>query len=1612
MHYPIIHKKTRTITMTATPVVKYHLFIVLLAIFSFSAKAQLTADFTATPLSGCTPLVVKFTDQSSGSPTLWRWDLGNGTISFLPNPSVTYFNPGQYNIKLVVYNAAGDSNVIIKTQFITVHAAPAVAFTANPLTGCFPLPVTFTDLSLPGSGTINSWQWDFGDGSSSNTANPSHTYTNAGNYNITLRLTNSFGCVKVLSKLQYIKISSGVTANFSNTSVTNCNPPATINFQNLSTGTGVLTYQWSFGDGGTSTFANPSHTYTATGNYTVRLITTNVAGCSDTILKNNLINIGSVNAAFTTPPTICAGTAINITNGSIPAPVSNTWDFGDGTTSTQTNPVKTYSLPGIYLIRLIANFGGCMDTANQTITVLPKPFAAFSENNTTSCKAPLTTTFTNLSTGATSYNWDFGDGNTSTVRNPSHTYTTSGTYTVTLIATNANGCTDTLQKTDLIKIQAPRVSINNLTGYGCAPLSWTFSSTVTSSDPVVGYQWDFGDGTTSTLQNPTHVFNAGNYSIQLIITTAGGCTDTTTVTPGIIASVKPVPNLSATPRDVCAHIPVNFTDLTTGTVTNWTWHFGDGGTSTDQNPIHVYEDTGYFDITLIVCNSGCCDSIKLVRYIHINPPIAAFSVNFNCNSKTRTFTDASIGADEWNWNFGDGTTSTQQSPVHTFADTGTYNVILLVKNYTTGCEYTKMETVRILKEKAKFIASDTVICKNNPVIFTATDVNLNNVIAFDWDFGDAVSGSGQSISHTYSQSGKYSVRLIITDIMGCKDTILKPLHIQVDGPTAAFAPGVAGSCLLSAITFTDNSVSDGIHPINTWIWNYGDGTIDTLTVAPFQHLYAGPGMYTVSLKVIDSKGCVDSVVNATPLIISKPVANFSTPDTLSCPTKPITFTNTSTGPGLVYNWNFGDGNSSTSANPVHSYAAVGVYTIKLFITDQYGCKDSITYPNYVRIIAPLAHFTLSDSIGTCPPLFVTFNNNSQNFTSVNWDFGDGTSTQSDNPSHFYNIPGVYIAKLTVTSPGGCIAVYQKQISVRGPQGTFTYGPISGCKPLKVSFTASTQDRLSFIWDFNDGTTLATTDSLVSYTYTIPGIYVPKMILVDPGGCVVPVTGPDTIVVNGVIAKFGFTNQTYCDIAAVSFSDSSISTDLIASYKWNFGDGNSSTLQNPVHNYTAPGLYYPQLIVTTQGGCGDTVKSKTPVKIVASPKPAIASTANGCTPLTVNFNGQLSVPDTSAINWNWNFGNGNTAVLQNPPAQVYTIAGSYVIQLVATNSSGCTNTISKTIDAYLVPTINAGADTMVCRGSSTNLTAIGAASYIWSPSNGLNCTNCATPVARPDTSTRYLVTGTTLQGCTNTDTVMVNVKQIFTIANSAGDTLCKGGSVRLFASGASSYVWSPATGLNNPNIATPLASPQTTTNYMVIGTDNKACFKDTGYVTVKVFPIPTVEAGQDKTINVGQTADLMPTVSADVSTALWTPTGSIIQHNFPGVTVKPRETTEYTVEVRNAGGCKTRDKVTIFVICNGANIFIPNTFSPNSDGVNDIFYPRGSGLFSIKTLRIFNRWGEVVYEKNGFLPNDASTGWNGTFKGMKQNPDVYVYTVDIICDNSTTLTLKGNVALIQ
>ncbi len=1577
------------------------------------AKAQPGAAFTATPLTGCAPLVVNFQDQSTNA-VEWRWDLGNSTVSFLQNPSATYFLPGSYTVRLIVKNAAGVADTLTKTNYVTVNQRPQIAFSSNVQMGCYPLNVQFTDNTTAG-GPITNWNWDLGDGNSSTAQNPNHTYTTSGSYNVSLMATNSFGCSATLTRQNYINTTTGVTAGFTYSAPAGCNAPQTINFTNTSTGTGTLTYNWNFGDGGTSTLTNPSHIYTASGSFSVTLIVFNSTGCTDTIQLANIVSLGTNQSGFTSPATACAQAPVTFTNTSTPNPTSSFWNFGDGTTGTGPAPVKAYAAAGTYTIKLIDQFGACSDSAFRTITIFPKPTAGFTGAPLVACQPNLTVNFNNIATGAQSVLWLFGDGNTSTQNAPAHTYTSYGNFTVTQIVTNSNGCMDTTVLTDYVKIQRPQITINSLPQQGCAPFAWSFSATVSSLTPIVSYLWNFGDGTTSTSATPSHVFGVGVFDIQLIVQTQGGCADTVLVPAGIRASQRPIAAFDATPRAACANMTISFTPAgSVGNINSWLWYFGDGTTSTDSMPTHQYSDTGYFNIMLIVGANGCFDTLNINQFIHIKPPIAAFAVGIDCiNKYSKQFIDQSVGADQWYWNFGDGGTSTQQNPTHVYSATGTYTVSLRVVNNETGCDYTRTLSIIIADEKAQFTAIPTQLCRGTSTTFTATSIQAVPLIAsYDWNFGDGSTGGGQTVSHVYTNSGVFDVQLIITDVNGCADTLLRTQYITVFGPVADFVPSVPTTCVSTAISFNDLTVTDGVHPINNWTWNYGDGVIVNNAVAPFTHQYSNAGIYSVMLSVTDTYGCRDSINKINLITISVPEAIFSTADTVSCPAASIQFTNNSTGPNLAYMWNFGDGTSSTLAQPAHSYTSDGLYTVSLFITDQYGCTSMEVKNNYIRIATPVANFSVNDSVGTCPPLIVQFTNTSANMVSKVWDFGDGTTSLADNPTHFYNTPGTYIAKVTITSAGGCTSVKTKTIKISGPQGTFTYAPLEGCSPLQVNFRATSQARSSFVWDFSDGTTIATTDSVISHTYTIPGIYVPKMILKDLNGCSVAITGLDTIKVNGVLAGFSADTLLGCDNRTIQFTNESLSNQLITAYEWDFGDGQTSTAVNPAHYYAAPGLYYPKLKAISSSGCQDIYSAPVPVKIVLSPKISATQSANGCAPLVMNFNGNLINADTSQINWAWTYSNGTTGTGMVSPALTFTNAGVYNYTLLATNSSGCTDAVTGSFEVYGIPVVSAGPDFFVCQNSGRSLTATGASSYTWSPAIGLSCANCASPTATPDSVRTYVVTGTTLQGCRSTDTVTVSVVYPFYMSASSGDTLCVGRSTGLLAGGAATYSWSPSAGLNVTSGPSVIAKPIVTTLYRVIGQDGKNCFSDTAYYPIQVYPIPTVKLRADTTMNVGSTIILTPQVSPDVTNVVWQNPIGLVQSNYPSITVRPTGQTQYNVTVSNAGGCTSRSSMNIFVTCNGSNVFIPNTFSPNADGANDVFYVRGTGLFNVKQLKIFNRWGEQVFSRTSVNANDPSAGWDGTYKGQRLGDDVYVYMIEVQCENNTSLFYKGNVTLIK
>lgn len=1509
------------------------LLLICFCLLSTQIFAQPTANFTATPIVGCAPLLVQFTSTSTGNPTSYQWNLGNSATSVLANPSTTYTTPGTYTVTLTVSNSNG-SNTKTVTNYITVYGAPIVSFSANDTADCPPLLANFTNTSNPVTPGAATYNWSFGDGNVSNLQNPSHNYPYPGYYNVTLVVTNSGGCVASLTKPNYIHVYTPPVADFTASNTNNCNTPASVSFTPTITGSGPYTYSWNYGDGGTGTGANPSHSYTTAGIYTVSLIVTDVHGCKDTMVKPSYVSVGTLTAAFNTNPTSgCVNTPINFNNNSIGA-TSNYWDFDDGTNTTGTNPSHVYTTAGVYNVKLIVYNGNCSDSLTIPVTINPKPTASFDYLPNPPCPAPVNIQFNNSSTGGTSYYWVFGDGGTSNSMNPNHTYNAAGIYSPELIVTGANGCKDTIIKQDSLIFYPLDLAAGAVPVQGCVPLEVHFSSQTYTTIPSNGalypyatsvWNWDFGDGGTSTLDTPIHTYTtAGTYTVTLTITTINGCTDIDSFQ--IHVGILPTAGFTVSPDTICNHGTVYFTN-TSINATSYNWDFGDGSATGATNPSHLYTVSGIYTIILTAYNNGCPDTFKMDSVVTVHPPTANFYPKYSCDTPLMVkFVDtATIEATSRHWDFGDGNTSTAISPIHTYSTLGNYTVTLITYNNIYGCTDTMTTIIQLIDPHLSFITPDTAICKGDSITFvptyTGTPATTYEWYINYWGYTDTSYGQW---GYRYNQTGIYNMAVRVMDTHNCWDTAKRNNYIHVSKPTAAFSALPPVGCVPLSVLFTDTSHNiPGAYSV-TRVWDFGNGT-STVNTASTNHMYNAAGLYDVTLIVTDNVGCSDTLTKPQYIDARKPIASFHANDTTLCIGQTAQFTNTSVGTSLSAVWDFGDGGTSTAFTTTHSYAATGNYTVKLIVTDPSGCKDSITKVSYINVSKPNAAFSMSDTFAICPPLNVLFTNTTTGAITYAWDFGNSSSSTLQNPSAIYTNPGVYNIQLIVTSNQGCKDTAYGTANVLGYAGGLSYTPLNGCAPLDVLFTANLTNVPSIIWDFSDGVTIpANGSSTTTHTYTTPGAYVPKLILSDGAGCLNSSQGVDTIKVDGILS--GFITSPACVNTPIQFQDTSFSFfSPISTWLWNFSNGQQiSTVNNPTFQYNSP--------------------------------------------------------------------------------------GNYSVSLIVTNAHGCSDTLQKNITIYPLPIVSAGLDTSVCSGDVAQLMGSGAVSYVWTPATGVSCSTCQNTTATPTSSSNYVVTGTDIHGCVNTDTVHVNVQTITTSAVDNGGNICDDSTFQLLAYGAQTYVWHPSATLDDPNIANPVASPHSTITYTVLAYEG-SCPPDSHTVKVVVFPKPIVNAGGDQTIVAGANAMLNATGS-NIATFTWSPAITLSCITCSNPTATPKSTTAYRVLATSNYGCKNADTVTIYVLCDQSQLFVPNTFSPNGDGQNDVFFPRGEGLKYIKSFRIYNRWGEKVFEKTGIQLNDEANGWDGKYKGKDLSPDTYVYAIDGECESGEIVSWKGDVTLIR
>jgi PKD repeat protein len=576
---------------------------------------------------------------------------------------------------------------------------------------------------------------------------------------------------------------------------------------------------------------------------------------------------------------------VTFTDASTNNPTSWAWEFGDGSTSIEQNPVHTYSA-GTYTVNLTVNNADGSDKMVKTDYILvstPKapPVADFGAD-VTSGDAPLVVTFTDASTNnPTSWAWEFGDGSTSTDQDPVHTYS-AGTYTVNLTVDNADG-SDKLVKTDYISVSTPKTPpVADFTGSptsGNEPLDVTFSDASTNNP--ASWAWEFGDGSTSTDQNPVHTYSAGTYTVNLTVNNADG-SDKMVKTNYIMVSTSnpqkgPRARFVAFPHQGQAPLTVRFKDLSRGNPTSWSWDFGDGSTlSTDQSPVHTYTNPGKYNVSLTVRNSGGSNTETQKNLITVKaekPPRAEFSANPRQGLAPLTvrFKDLSRGNPaSWSWDFGDGSTlSTEQNPVHIYTTPGKYNISLTVTN-GAGSD-TKIAksliTVKAQKPpKAEFSANPRQGLA--PLTVRFRDLSLGKPTSWSWDFENdgVVDSTEQNPVHTYTTPGKYNISLTVTNGAGSDTKIAKNL-ITVKAqkpPRAEFSANPRQGLAPLTVRFRDLSLGKP----TSWSWDFGDGSTLSTEQNPV-YTYTNPGKYTVTLTVTNNGG--------TDTAVRKDVINVAAP---------------------------------------------------------------------------------------------------------------------------------------------------------------------------------------------------------------------------------------------------------------------------------------------------------------------------------------------------------------------------------------------------------------------------------------------------------------------------------------------------------------------------------------------------------------------------------------------------------------------------------------------------------------------------------------------------------------------------------------------------------------
>ena len=1126
--------------------------------------------------------------------------------------------------------------------------SPIANFTANPLTVCVGQNVNFTNTSSANGGpALSSYQWDFGDGNAATTTNATHAFSTAGTFTITLVATNANGVADAEIKPAYITVNPLPNVNFSANGL-GCTIPLTLSFSNSSSQGANFSQAWNFGNSQTSSqYTPPSITYNSQGTFQVVLtVTNNNTGCVNSLTQP--IVVSNFKAGITAPAVGCVGQPIAFQDNSTAGANAWSWNFGSAGQSNAENPNVTYNSPGTYTVSLTSQNtnSGCSGSTTQQIVVQANTIPSFYANPTANC-APGSIQFFNTTNLAGTYVWNFGDGQTYTGPNPpAHLYQTSGLFDVSLTFTSSAGCSGTKTLQDYIEITPVEAGFYALDTGGCAPFTVQFIDTsYTPSNPIVSWQWNFGNGQTYSGQvPPPQTYGVGLYNVSLIITTASGCTDTIIKTPYVtVGSIDSV-DFSWDPNITCANTDVEFESEFYISVPydsseiSYLWDFSQGISTQDDPTFQFSQDTGWVDVTLYVNFRGCIDSLELDSVLYVLAPIAQFNPN----------------------NY-------------------------LVCNPTSLPVTFQFQNTAIEGEDSDSVALHYEWNDNSPnTYFNNSQLDLPN---------------GGNTSHAFANYGTYQIEQVVHNYTtGCSDSIT--LAITISQLQSAFLLPDDTICKGDAIGLFNQSTTWSAHPVNTWIYTFGNG--QQINNGPnVNYVYPASGTYNINLLVFNSVGC-SSTSSQTILVANKPVAGLLAPSYAGCSPFPVSFTNTSYSivnglPLATFNTTFSDNNTSVTTTNVnqainHTFVGNGVYTATLTATDINGC---VSNPVSVQITLtkPTALISADTVICVLDSSVIASLSTGEAALQYAWSV-NGNNIGSDSlcildlPSNNNGLFSTHLLSLIVTDGNGCNDTTLQTIYVSQPHAAPTYSfsgaaiDVNGnysCPPLFCDFTDASSSMgtiTNWNWSFGNGNNsiLQNPDN----TLVTSGTFTLSMSVTDEFGCTDDTTVANYVSIGGPLGTpIWIQDNTICAQGALFTIQNPSNIDSVS---WNLGNGVwvADSLSFP-YFYPNTGTYNPSVTVYDTAGCQ--------ILYLLDPLTASVSGMNAqinASPVYANINQVVNLTDASTslnpiATWTWIFPDSSNLYFQNTAQSIaFSQGGPQQIGLVITDNLGCIDTALITI----------------------------------------------------------------------------------------------------------------------------------------------------------------------------------------------------------------------------------------------------------------------------------------------------------------------------------------------